>query len=41
MANNEAFDEEIDRREYRRKRRVRNQIIAYAVLVIFLAVLIV
>lgn len=40
MATNEEFDDEIDRREYRHKRRVRNQIIAYAVLVVFLAGLI-
>ncbi|MDD6492305.1 MAG: glycoside hydrolase family 3 protein [Firmicutes bacterium] len=41
MANNEVFDEEIDRREYRRKRRIRNQIIAYTVLVVVLALLII
>ena len=41
MAKNEAFDEEMDRREYRRKRRVRNQIISYIVFFIFLAALIV
>lgn len=42
MANNEEFDveAEIDRREYRHKRRVRNQIIAYTVLAVFLIVLI-
>lgn len=42
MANNEEFDveDEIDRREYRHKRRVRNQIIAYTVLAVFLIVLI-
>lgn len=40
MANNEEFDDEIDRREYRHRRRVRNQIIAYAVLVVILAGLI-
>lgn len=36
MAKNESYDEEMDRREYRRRRRVRNQIIAYAVLVVIL-----
>lgn len=41
MANHEEFDDEIDRREYRHKRRVRNQIIAYAVLIVILAGLIV
>lgn len=41
MANNEAFDEEIDRREYRRKRRVRNQIISYTVFFVLLAGLVV
>lgn len=40
MANNEEMNDEIDRREYRRKRRVRNQIIAYAVLaVVFIGVI--
>lgn len=36
MANNEIPQEEIDRREFRRKRRVKNQIISYAVLAIVL-----
>ena len=36
MANSEAFDEETDRREFRRKRRVKNQIIAYVVLAVIL-----
>lgn len=36
MANSEAFDEETERREFRRKRRVKNQIIAYVVLVVIL-----
>ncbi len=36
MAKSEAYDEEIDRRELRRKRRVKNQIIAFIVLVITL-----
>ena len=35
MAKNEAFDEEMDRREYRRKRRIRNQMISYVVLALF------
>lgn len=37
MAKNESFDDEMDRREFRRKRRVRNQIISYIVLVVLLA----
>lgn len=37
MANDESIVEEMDRREFRRKRRLRNQIISYLVLVIFLA----
>ncbi len=37
MANNEEIDDKIDRREYRHKRRVRNQIIAYTTLGVFLA----
>lgn len=37
MANNEALEEEMDRREFRRKRRVRNQIIAYVVFFVLLA----
>ena len=41
MANNEAFDEVMDRREYRRKRRVRNQIISYTVFFVLLAGLVV
>lgn len=36
MAKNEDFSEEMDRREYRRKRRVRNQIISYIVLAVIL-----
>lgn len=36
MARNESFDEEMDRREYRHKRRIRNQIIAYVALVVIL-----
>ncbi|MDO4304501.1 MAG: glycoside hydrolase family 3 protein [Bacillota bacterium] len=36
MAKNETYDEEIDRREYRHKRRVRNQIISYVVLAVIL-----
>jgi len=36
MAKNESYDEEIDRREYRHKRRVRNQIIAYIVMAVIL-----
>lgn len=36
MAKNEDFSEEIDRREYRRKRRVRNQMISYIVLAVVL-----
>lgn len=40
MAKNEELDDEIDRREYRRRRRVRNQVIAYIVLGVFLAGLI-
>lgn len=43
MANNEELDveAEVDRREYRRKRRVKNQIIAYTVLAVFLIAVIV
>lgn len=41
MANNEEFNDEIDRREYRHRRRVRNQIIAYGILIVVLAGLIV
>lgn len=41
MSNNEMYDEEIDRREYRHKRRVRNQIIAYIVTLILLVGIIV
>lgn len=37
MANHEALDDEMDRRTFRRKRRVKNQIIAYAVLLIVIA----
>lgn len=40
MAKTEEFDVETDRREYRRRRRVRNQIISYTVLGVFLAGLI-
>lgn len=36
MAKSETFDEEADRREYRRKRRVKNQVIAYVVLAVIL-----
>lgn len=36
MAKNETYDEEIDRREYRHRRRVRNQIISYVVLAVIL-----
>lgn len=36
MAKNEALDEETDKRELRRKRRVKNQIIAYVVLAVIL-----
>ncbi len=36
MAKNESYDEEIDRREYRHKKRVRNQIIAYIVMAVIL-----
>ncbi len=36
MAKMEELDDEIDRREYRRRRRVRNQIISYVVLGVFL-----
>lgn len=41
MANldREEFDEEMDRREFRRKRRVQNQVIAYISAVIMLAVI--
>lgn len=41
MPNNEMLDQEVDRRELRRKRRVKNQVIAYIVLMIFLAGLLV
>lgn len=41
MSNNEMLDQEADRRELRRKRRIKNQVIAYIVLTIFLAGLIV
>lgn len=43
MANNEEVDveAEVDRREYRRKRRVKNQIIAYTALAVFLIAVIV
>lgn len=43
MANNEELDveAEVDRREYRRKRRVKNQIIAYTILAVFLIAVIV
>ncbi len=37
MADNKRFDGDMDRRIYRRKRRVRNQIIAYVVLAVILA----
>ena len=37
----EEFDEEMDRREFRRKRRVRNQVIAYVSAVIMLAVILI
>lgn len=36
MADREVQSEEMDRREYRRKRRIRNQIISYAVLAVLL-----
>lgn len=36
MAKNEALSGEMDRREYRRKRRVRNQMISYIVLAVIL-----
>ncbi|MDE7287329.1 MAG: beta-N-acetylhexosaminidase [Lachnospiraceae bacterium] len=36
MAKNEAYDEETDKRVLRRKRRVKNQIIAYVVLAVIL-----
>lgn len=36
----EEYNEEFERREYRRKRRVRNQITAYIVITVFLAVII-
>ncbi len=36
MAKNEDFSEAMDRREYRRKRRVRNQMISYIVLAVIL-----
>ena len=36
MAKNEDFSEAVDRREYRRKRRVRNQMISYIVLAVIL-----
>ena len=41
MSNNEMYDQEEDRREYRHKRRVRNQIIAYIVTLFLLAGIIV
>ena len=41
MSNNEMYDQENERREYRHKRRVRNQIIAYIVSLILLAAFIV
>ena len=37
MANKDAYEEQMDRREFRRKRRIRNQIISYIVTVIVLA----
>ena len=36
MANKDAYEEQMDRREFRRKRRIRNQIISYIVTVIVL-----
>lgn len=36
MAKNESYDEEMDRKLYRHKRRVRNQIICYVVLAVIL-----
>ena len=40
MAKMEELNDEIDRREYRRRRRVRNQIISYVVLGVFLVSLV-
>ena len=37
MANNESYEQEMERREYRHRRRVRNQIIAYIVTAIIVA----
>lgn len=37
MPNNVEIDDEVDRREFRRRRRVRNQVIAYSVSVVILA----
>lgn len=37
MANDEILEEEMERREFRRKRRVRNQIISYVTVVVLLA----
>lgn len=39
MANTEELSDEINRREYRHRRRVRNQVISYIVLGVFLVVL--
>ena len=41
MTNNESYDQEMERREYRHRRRVRNQIIAYIVTAIVVTGLIV
>ena len=41
MAKSEISSEEMERKIYRHKRRIRNQIISYVVLIIFLAGLIV